>query len=194
METLSIQNTAGGTPLPWQSELTPLTMDDRRWKKNEVEKLQLCNKPHLNLSREGALSEKLQPCNDYQLLALRAYEELLRLRNYSYHTLKTYRNWFLYFLNYFPGRKPSGISKNEIMDFLVHFKNNKNWSATSQNQLINSIKFFYEKLLNRSAEEYNLPRAQKPLNQFAPKKPLHPSRKKRSTHMRSRVPAEERPF
>jgi site-specific recombinase XerD len=86
---------------------------------------------------------------------------MLRLKNYSENTIKNYRNWFLYFLYNFPERKPSEISKNEILDFLVRFRSGKKWSPTTQNQLINAIKFFYEKLLNRPKEYYDLPRAQR---------------------------------
>lgn len=100
--------------------------------------------------------------NSHHVLALRAYVEMLRLKNYSHNTLINYRNWFLVFLQHFPDRKPSTISKNEIMDFMVRFRNSPKWSATTQNQLISAIKFFYEKLLNRPREEYDLPRAQKP--------------------------------
>src|SRR4051794_992887 len=96
--------------------------------------------------------------NETQRLALNAYVELLRLKNYSANTISTYRNWFIHFMNCFPDRKPSTIMKNEIMDMLVRFRNNEKWSATSQNQLINSIKFFYEKLLNRPRMVYELPR------------------------------------
>ena len=100
--------------------------------------------------------------NETQRLALNAYIELLRLKNYSKNTISTYRNWFILFMTCFPDRKPSSISKNEIMDFLVAFKNSDKWSATSQNQLINSIKFFFEQLLKRPTEMYDLPRAQRP--------------------------------
>ena len=104
---------------------------------------------------------KPMPCNSYQWLALRAYLELLRLKNYSVNTINVYRNWFIIFMNCFPDRKPSSITKNEIMDMLVRFRNSPKWSSTSQNQLINSIKFFFEKLLNRRTDYYDLPRAKK---------------------------------
>ncbi len=104
---------------------------------------------------------KPMPINNTQTVALKAYIELLRLKNYSHNTIKTYSNWFIIFLNYFPERKPSTITKYEIMDFLVHYRNSAKWSSTVQNQLINAIKFFYEQLLNRPREEYDLPRAKK---------------------------------
>jgi integrase/recombinase XerD len=100
--------------------------------------------------------------NSYHALALRAYIEMLRLKNYSYNTIKNYKNWFTFFLKHFPSHKPSHITKAEILDFMVTFRKRNNWSATSQNQLINAIKFFYEKLLNHPRETYELPRARKP--------------------------------
>ncbi len=102
------------------------------------------------------------PINETQQLALRAYIEMLKLRNYSENTIRNYSNWFLIFLRHFPNRKPSDIHKNEIMDFLVKFRNSPKWSATSQNQLVNAIKYFYEQLLKQPREYYDLPRAQKP--------------------------------
>jgi len=119
-------------------------------------------------SRPGKLPSKISypisrvHLNEMHLLALRAYEEMLRLKNYSQNTIRNYRNWLIFFFQHFPQNKPSAISKNEILDFLVAFRKNDKWSATSQNQLINAIKFFYEKLLNRPREYYELPRAKKP--------------------------------
>ena len=95
------------------------------------------------------------------LAAIEAYIALLKLKNYSESTISVYRNWFTIFLTHFPDRKPSTILKSEIMDFLLAFHNSGKWSATSQNQLINAIKFFYEKLLKHPAEMYALPRAKK---------------------------------
>ncbi len=100
--------------------------------------------------------------NSTHFSAVKAYVALLQLKNYSEATISNYRNWFTVFLSCFPDRKPSTITKKEIMDFLISYRHSEKWSATSQNQLINAIKFFYEKLLNRPAEVYELPRAQKP--------------------------------
>lgn len=105
---------------------------------------------------------KYHQLNDVQQKALAAYLEMLKLKNYSGNTILVYRNWFILFLFHFPNHKPSTITKPEILDFMVWFRNSPKWSATTQNQLINAIKFFYEKLLNRSTEVYDLPRAKKP--------------------------------
>jgi site-specific recombinase XerD len=107
--------------------------------------------------------EKPSPIQPWHKMAYDAYTALLRLKNYSPNTIKTYCNWLLIFFAAFANRKPSTITKAEIMDYLLWFRNQPKWSATSQNQLISSIKFFYEQLLKRPAYSYDLPRAQKPL-------------------------------
>ena len=100
--------------------------------------------------------------NTMQQKAVTAYIDLLRLQNYSENTINTYSSWFIVFLRCFPDKKPSSITKNEIMEMLVRFRSSKKWSATVQNQFINAIKYFYEKLLKRPIVVYELPRAKKP--------------------------------
>ena len=85
--------------------------------------------------------------NNIQLSVLKQYEEILRLKNYSINTITVYRSWFNLFLKYFPEHIPSAITKVEIIEFLTFLKNKNNLSATSQNQLISAIKFFFEKTL-----------------------------------------------
>jgi integrase/recombinase XerD len=113
------------------------------------------------MNQESKQDSNEQLCEFHQL-ALNAFIEMLRLKNYSGNTIRNYRNWFLYFLKAFPGRKPSQITKDETLKFLTSFRNSKSWSATTQNQLINAIKFFSEQVLKRPREMYDLPRAQKP--------------------------------
>ncbi|HQO09702.1 MAG TPA: tyrosine-type recombinase/integrase [Clostridiales bacterium] len=91
---------------------------------------------------------------------LMEYNRLLRFKNYSLSTIKTYTNYFEMFLDHFKGKETNILSKNEIMDFLLK-ESEKGFSAAYQNQLVNSIKFYYEKVLGRQKEFYNLPRAKK---------------------------------
>lgn len=96
-----------------------------------------------------------------QQLAVAAYSETLRLKNYSPNTLKNYRSHFISFLLWFGDIKPSLITKNMIMDYLVMLRRKENWSSTHQNQVINAVKFFYEKVLKQPRTVYDLPRAKK---------------------------------
>jgi integrase/recombinase XerD len=102
------------------------------------------------------------PLGTAHLAAVEAYVGLLKLKNYSDATIKVYRTLFIIFLCHFSDQKPSTITKNEVMDFLLAYRNSEKWSATIQNQFISAIKFFFEELLKRPKEFYDLPRAQKP--------------------------------
>lgn len=92
---------------------------------------------------------------------MEAYTNLLRLKNYSVNTIEVYKNWFSIFLRSFPDHKPSEITKKEILQFLTDYKNGGQWSSTGQNQLISSIKFFFEHVLKQPSTIYSMPRAQK---------------------------------
>lgn len=87
-----------------------------------------------------------------QLKALAAYQGLLELKRYSSNTIRNYTIAFQAFLRAFPGQKPSEITKPMIMDWLLREVKAKGWSESNQNTMINAIKFFYEKLLNRPRE------------------------------------------
>jgi len=106
---------------------------------------------------------KLIPLNKMHWLALEAYVEMLRLKNYSRNTIQTYRTCFIQFLIYWRERKPSTLNRYEIMDYLLKMKNEHAWTWNRQNQMINSVKFFYEHVLGRPRESYDLPRAKKEL-------------------------------
>jgi site-specific recombinase XerD len=94
--------------------------------------------------------------------ALEAYVALMKLKNFSEATITVYRSLFTTFLTHFPAHKPSAITKHEVMEFLLTYRNSRKWSATIQNQFVSAIKFFYEGVLKRPKEYYDLPRAKKP--------------------------------
>lgn len=128
-------------------------------KENQTIKL-IPNPAQLNQNIPSALKPGVF-LNEPHKIALKAYYEMLKLKNYSSNTAKNYCNHFANFLLYFNHKKPSLVTKNEILDYLVKLRNSEQWSSTIQNQKINAIKFFYEKLLKRPKEMYNLPRAKK---------------------------------
>ncbi|MBV6479208.1 MAG: IS91 family transposase ISTha3 [Ignavibacteria bacterium] len=97
-----------------------------------------------------------------QVLAYKAYTDKMTLLNYSGNTIKNYKNHFSKFLEYFKDKKPSEITKKEILEYLLAKWSNNKLSESEQNQKINSIKFFYEKVLNRPCEVYEIPRPKKP--------------------------------
>ena len=93
--------------------------------------------------------------------ALILLEEQLRLRRYSYNTIKTYRSLFTSFLLHYPAHQPVEITGVQIKDYLLHLIQKKGISESTQNQVINAIKFYYEKVLNQERKTYYVQRPKK---------------------------------
>ncbi len=89
------------------------------------------------------------------------YIETLKLRNYSAPTIKTYRLHFQRFLKYYSDTKLKHITHEQIRQYLLYLVEVKKYSTSAQNQAINSIKFYYEKVLGNPIEKYYVPRPRK---------------------------------
>ncbi|MDA3837669.1 MAG: tyrosine-type recombinase/integrase [Candidatus Delongbacteria bacterium] len=93
--------------------------------------------------------------------AKKRYKELLELKNYSKATLKSYGYCFDLFLEHFNNVDINTLTKEDITNFLYK-EHQKGLSYGYQNQIINAIKFYYEKVLKRKRELYDIPRAKRP--------------------------------
>jgi len=89
------------------------------------------------------------------------YLETLEQKKYSLNTINTYTAYFRDFLRYFSMRDPDDISKEEINAYILGLIRKKNISSSQQNQRINAIKFYYEKVLGREKEYYDMKRPKK---------------------------------
>ena len=88
---------------------------------------------------------------------VRAMEDEMKLRNYSYRTRKTYRNQIKRFLGSF-GKSISEISKIEIRNYLVHLVDDKQVSRNYLNQVISAIKFVFRHVLRQPYTVSDIPR------------------------------------
>lgn len=79
----------------------------------------------------------------------KGYKEQLVLKRYSQNTVKTYCSCFLKFMAFFKNQSIDTLSKEEIKSFLLHLIQEKKVSPSTQNQYINAIKFYYEKVLKQ---------------------------------------------
>ncbi|MCB0634546.1 MAG: site-specific integrase [Lewinella sp.] len=104
--------------------------------------------------------QKTARCQDKEQAPLKYKDELirleerLRLQRYSYNTVKTYKNFFAQFLAFFPDQHPEELKKKDIMKFLLESSKNKKWSDATQNQAVNAVKFYFEKVLGQSRTYY----------------------------------------
>lgn len=112
---------------------------------------------------EGPVGEKAQirePNEERKTLKFKdeliRLEERLRLQRYSYNTVKTYKNFFAQFLAYYPNRDPQTLEKEDIVKFLLELSVKRGWSDSTQNQAVNAIKFYYEKVLGQERTYYEL--------------------------------------
>ena len=89
------------------------------------------------------------------------YLETLKLKNYSQATIKTYRLHFQRFLKYYSEIQLEDITHEQIRKYLLYLVQEKHYSTSAQNQAINSIKYYYEKVLGKPVEKYYVPRPRK---------------------------------
>lgn len=89
------------------------------------------------------------------------YKAILKQKRYSENTIKTYTKYFEDFRNYFSQRELPDIETEEINKYILELIESKSISASQQNQRINSIKFYYEKVLNRDKQRYTIERPNK---------------------------------
>ena len=89
------------------------------------------------------------------------YLEKLQQVRYSDHTVRVYTSYFRDFQQYFEGRKIETVTPGEINDYLLYLIHEKNISSCQQNQRINAIKFYYEKVLGQERRCYKVNRAKR---------------------------------
>lgn len=100
--------------------------------------------------------------NEIQKIALKRMEEHLQLKNYSKNTIKDYVSNFKSFILYYHQRDPRDIQYDDIYHYLLYLVNKRKVSVSCQNQAINAIKYFYEKLEKRERATYYMERPKKP--------------------------------
>ena len=92
---------------------------------------------------------------------LEIYKNRLVQQRYSNNTISIYCKYFRDFYIYFENTQLENIRLEQINDYILFLIENNNISISQQNQRINSIKFYYEKILGRNKEYYNLHRPKK---------------------------------
>ncbi len=86
------------------------------------------------------------------------YKSLLIQKRFSANTQRIYCHYFGDFINYFNGTNIDDITKEEINNYILSLIKNNKISISQQNQRINAIKFYYEKVLGREKQYYEFHR------------------------------------
>jgi site-specific recombinase XerD len=84
----------------------------------------------------------------------------LETRRYAYNTAKIYISCFERFINHFPDRKIDDLDTRDIEQYLYELSQ-QGRSSSYINQAVNSIKFYYEQVLNMPGRFYQIDRPRK---------------------------------
>ena len=82
------------------------------------------------------------------------YLEKLKLIRYSDSTIRTYTVAFTDFINYYSKKELHEITDEDIKNYLLYLIDKRKVSSSFQNQVINAIKFYYEKVCGRKKLPY----------------------------------------
>ncbi len=96
--------------------------------------------------------------NEEKLQLLRMMEQKLNLKGYSKNTNKTYLQQFKEFLKFYCDSQADELTEIEIRNYLLYLVEQRKVSKSLQNQAINAIKFFYEKILKQDRKVYYMER------------------------------------
>lgn len=88
-----------------------------------------------------------KPQNLAHIHPLSSLAQELIIRGFSRRTIKSYLAHNQQFLN-FIGKSPREVTAQDIKDYLLYLKS-KNYSNTSLNSVISSLKFYYQQVLRR---------------------------------------------
>jgi integrase/recombinase XerD len=89
------------------------------------------------------------------------YTDKLIQKRYSESTIRTYSAYFKDFIYYFKDLVLDDITKEEINDYMGYLIQHEQISASEQNQRINAIKFYFDKILEREKLLYSIDRPRK---------------------------------
>lgn len=95
------------------------------------------------------ISQKSKNIKNPEVSIPQTYRDILDQKRYSDSTKGIYISYFKEFVRFFEGRKLEEITAKEINDYILKLIREENISSSQQNQRINAIKFYYEKVLGR---------------------------------------------
>ena len=102
-----------------------------------------------------------RPLTQHGVEQLFRLEKALVLKKYSASSIRTYKHMFSLFLTKFSERDIVFITKEEIEGFVYELITKNKIGESYQNQLINAIKAYYEHVLKKPREYYEIQRPKK---------------------------------
>lgn len=102
---------------------------------------------------------------DTALFALQRMRSLLIELRYSERTVENYTLYLRQFLTYHHPTKPEDLYRNDVQEFILYLVNEKSIATSTQNVVINALKFYFEQIENRPKIMYRMhrPKREKPI-------------------------------
>jgi site-specific recombinase XerD len=110
--------------------------------------------------KEGARKITPYDTNNYKECPKEYIDKLNELR-YSPNTLKTYTSLFEEFINFHNKKDINTLGQLEAIEFIRYLVSERKVSISYQNQAINAIKFYYERVLGGRRMTFYIDRPQK---------------------------------
>jgi site-specific recombinase XerD len=96
------------------------------------------------------------------LLAFEAMRNKLIVKGYSENTIRNYLYEFNVLLRLLKERSVNDLSKDHIQSYLLWLLKEQGCSETKVHTTVNALKFYFEQVMGRGKEFYDLPRPKKP--------------------------------
>ncbi|RAI83655.1 tyrosine-type recombinase/integrase [Algoriphagus yeomjeoni] len=125
--------------------------------KRKMEELGL--KLTFELEKEKKITPKASPlASSAYKKCPEAYMNKLKERRYSPSTARAYIPLFEEFINHYPNLEIDSLGEQEIMEFSRYLVTERKVSSSFQNQAINAIKFYFEKVKGGERKFYHVDR------------------------------------
>ena len=129
---------------------------------NEIKKICIDQNIELEIITEDIDETKKSRLTPYDIVNYKECPKELTAKmvelRYSSNTIKTYQNAFVEFINYHHTSDIDKIDETKIVAYLRYLVTDRKVSTSYQNQAINSIKFYYEKVLRGNRKIYTIDR------------------------------------
>lgn len=131
-------------------------------------RIYLQNRRAVVLSPEGKVRSQTfaviteNPLSEENAYALESMKNILILKGYSQNTIRVYCQEFHQLLRLLGNRSINSLEKKHILSYLLWLLNKKGYTELHAHSTINALKFYFEKVMDRPREFYDLPRPRKP--------------------------------
>ncbi|MCP3929218.1 MAG: tyrosine-type recombinase/integrase, partial [Bacteroidetes bacterium] len=109
--------------------------------------------------KKTSSKKKLSPA---QKEAITSLEEKMILERLSQSTIKSYKQHLVSLFLFYGKLHPESITKSQLQQYLLHRIRFQKIAESTQNQIINAVKAYWERVLKRGKEWIEIPRPKKP--------------------------------